>query len=228
VLASLELEPDEGWYAGSALSNAWLLGQRGGSAHLIEAYEWDPETRAILAGAAAARAEGPPLAVAMRGEPVHFDGESHVAERLGDWERRDVVLLDPFGLWVHGKHAFRRARYRRIVDALVARAGQGPVLIWFWTWGRSFNAAEADLTDREGGQVEDGYRALRASLRTIGRRMLTVQWRWDLQFAMWLLVDDEHAAAIAESVQRACQQLLTHLGPVVRCSSLSVHVDHST
>lgn len=210
-----ELRAGDGFYAGSALLVAHAL-RRG--AHAYHGFEWDPATRRILHAALTSLAHKPPeIDVAQAEEPVHFDGESHLAAELINHARNDVVLLDPFGLWHQEKHAFRRERFRRIVEAWCERPE--PPLALFWTWGRALERARADLEGRT--LVEGGYASLAARLQS--RPRIVVRWTWDLAYAMWLLVPESLSRDLRDAVALACEELFTALAPP-GCE-LSVHLE---
>jgi hypothetical protein len=192
------LDARAGWYAGSALLSARETDR-------YEGFEWDPATRRILAAVLASSRAVVPHA----GEPDPFDGESYVAEHIGGWSERDVVLLDPFGLWLHDKHAFRRARYRRILSTWCL-GDRAPVVALFWTWGRALDAAAHDLDGSAPGP-EDGYRALAELLH--GRERVVVRWRWELAYAMWLLCPEALCAELREALARECGALFDALAP---------------
>lgn len=193
--AQRKAEAHDGWYAGSAV----LLNHA--SEHRYEGYEWDPATRRILYAVL-------PHATLLGDNETHFDGESHIAEHITQWSSRDVVLLDPFGLWRHDKHAFRRARYRRILSAW-SEHDEAPVLLLFWTWGRSSDDAS----------VENGYHALSALVP----RRVVIRWRWDLSYAMWVLCPDALTGEIQTELERECRALFDALAP--RDARLSISVE---
>lgn len=119
-------------YAGSALLNSWMLAQHHG-AHRYEAYEWDPQTRAILRGVV-----GDDRVLGGTGDE-RFDGETHIADRLSGWNHRDVVFMDPFAIWDRDRHAERRARYDRIF-ARLAEHDDPPVWLIYFTWRHALAA----------------------------------------------------------------------------------------
>jgi 23S rRNA A2030 N6-methylase RlmJ len=212
-LDALGLEGDERrhWYAGSSLLTASALRQASPSAadSSHDAYEWDPRTRQLLV--AAQQAAGLPAArVPRRGEDERFDGETHIADRIDDWDRRDVLLLDPFGLWIHAKHAERRARYKRIVEGMARRGDDAPCMLMFWTWGGAHDLARMDLKG-DGARVQDGYQPLAAILRGAGHHPIVVSWRTELAFAMWVIVPPALRASLRDELHDACSQLLDAL-----------------
>jgi hypothetical protein len=189
VLSRLEVDPEQ-WYAGSAL----LIAEAAPGVTSHEAYEWDPATRSILRASAAAGHY--PIEIVDPGD--HFDGETHVAESISQWGSRDLVLLDPFGLWRHLRHDERRARYRRILEA----RRDCPMAIFF-TWGQDARGEAVDCEAEIASNIvtvghladaapddetrratpHDGYGALRALLSD---PVLRVRWRSDLRCAMWI------------------------------------------
>lgn len=186
ALSIWRLPTDGSWYAGSAAVNATRLAHHPG-AHRYEGYEWAPDTRAI---ARQALEEGFESSLPLRlpdGPPPlsRFEGESHIAGELAHWSERDVVLLDPFGLWRRRKLAERRRRYARIVDAHV-RAQAPPPLAWFFVWSHE-EAGDSDMNGRS-TPVADGYQELLSRLVAADRRPIVLRWRWDLVCAMWLIV----------------------------------------
>jgi len=207
---ALGLEGDErrDWYAGSSLLNAWALHDAtpsgGDSSHA--AYEWDPRTRQLLVAAQHA-ADLPTAQVPRRGEDERFDGETYIADRIDDWDRRDVVLLDPFGLWIHAKHAERRARYKRIVQGMARRGNDAPSMLMFWTWGGAHDLARKDLKGA-GSHVPDGYQPLASILRSAGHHPIVVSWRTELSFAMWVIVPPALRVSLRDELREACSQLL--------------------
>lgn len=109
------------WYAGSALINAWKLADHPGS-HTLDCYEWDPGTRPALRRALAAAQLPPRISwevLAHGDETREFDGESYVEREIGNWGRRDLILLDPFAMWVSPKDQHRRDLYGRIFEIKV-------------------------------------------------------------------------------------------------------------
>src|SRR5690606_37131239 len=115
-----------------------------------------------------------------------------------DWGPRDLVLLDPFGLWRQARHHVRRARYHRILTARRA----GPLEIFF-TWGQDARGEAADLEAERASDIvtfgdlaeappddetrratpPDGYGAMRA---LIDEPVVRVRWRADLRCAIWI------------------------------------------
>ena len=220
ALRRLGVEPGAqlDWYVGSACANALRLGDRDG--HSYEGYEWAPETRAILAAALEAMDLGQlpvslPGALPGGGQPgLRFEGERHVAEQLPGWGPRDVILLDPFGLWRRPKLAPRRARYRRLLDAWIARGEAAPPLSWYFTWSHE-ETANSEIQG-QADAVSDGYQALLQRLRDAGRAPLQVRWRWEQTCAMWLLVTDELRQPLTERLDAALGALAEQM---TRCGS---------
>jgi hypothetical protein len=190
------LDAGKGWYAGSALLVARLLARAG--IHRYEGYEWFPATRRVLASVLR---EGAALDanVPLAGEDARFDGESHLAMRMASFGLEDVVLLDPFGLWLREKHAFRRARYRRILEAFDALAGRAPPLVAYFTFGRSRGASS------------EGPSALAPQIAT--RRRVVVTWRWELSSCMWLIVPAPLAEPLARHLDDHLRRLFAALAP---------------
>ena len=202
-----------GWYVGSAVMNAHRLAAAPGK-HLIELYEMSPATRSILRtvlaalGYSASEVESRVLPEADGARP--FDGEQYIANNIGRWDSRDLVLLDPFAMWRQSHHQAQRDRYGRIVDAVIAQGQQSPLLVLFWTWGRAFPVAEGDLRDTN-RRVSNGYQDLLDRLLQAGRNLISVVWRWGLQFAMWVLVPDSQQHALAAALRQRCGELNDHL-----------------
>ena len=206
-MAAWDLPDDGSWYAGSAALNATRLAAAPGE-HRYEGYEWAPDTRAI-ARAALAEATGD-LPVHLPGDDRpngRFDGEMHIARSLPTWDRRDVVLLDPFGIWRRPKPAERRRRYRAIVEAYLARGSDAPPLCWFFVWSRD-DGGVADRSGTSPGRA-DGYRALRARLLEGGRTPIEIRWRWDLSCAMWVLVPSALRRTLRDALQDHLDEVAT-------------------
>jgi hypothetical protein len=201
------------WYAGSALINACTLAESPSNGHLMELYEWMPETRQILRSviaAASPNAEHRWCVCWPQDDRREFDGEKYIAENIGHWGKRDVVFLDPFAMWRQPSDRAKRNRYGVIVDALVRRGPDTPSLILFWTWGRAFPIADGDL-DGTAVPVRNGYSELRSNLHKAGLHFVVVKWRWGLQFAMWVLVPSAQVAALREELDNHCHLLSDHL-----------------
>ena len=201
------------WYAGSAVLNAQRL-TAGPWKHLIEFYEMRPDTRSILRtvlaalGLSASRVESRVLPAVEDGRL--FDGERYVETNIGRWDSRDLVLLDPFAMWRQARHQTQRDRYGRIVDTVITKGQESPLLVLFWTWGRAFPAADGDLQDTN-PRVSNGYQDLRARLLQAGRYLISIVWRWDLQFAMWVLVPDSQRHRLTAALRQRCHEVRDHL-----------------
>jgi hypothetical protein len=128
-----------------------------------------------------------------------FDGQLHIENFVAKWDSQDLVLLDPFAIWRQNCYQPRRNRYRRIVEQLIARGQESPLLLLFWTWGNDFPGAVGDL-DGTKKPVRDGYQELRCLLHQAKRHFIRVTWRWRFQFAMWVLVPDSHLEALAAAL----------------------------
>jgi hypothetical protein len=200
ALAALQL--DRSWYAGSALLAARTLAAHGHQ-HTHEVWEWDPETRRILASVLAhAGVDSTVVDGGSIGNTDRVDGESAIADALPQWGRRDVVWLDPFGLWRRPKLANRRARYRRIFERLAVHPDP-PALAMFFTWSRD-EAAEAN-THAAGPPLRDGYAELAGLARA--RTGFIVRWNWDISCAMWLLVPSALCGALHDALADALAPL---------------------
>jgi len=216
-------------YAGSSL----LLDEAAPGALRHDAYEWDPQTRSILRGVARATGRSTWFVPGADGERV--DGESQLARRVGQWDTRDLLVLDPFGLWRHPKHAFRRARYRTLIERWAALR-QRPCLFVFFTWGQDAVGEGRDLAhDRalfgrtwgpvepahavpHGPAVSDGYRSLRA----LAVPLLRLRWRWDLRCVLWLSVPEEHLEPLRRAVALELDALFGTLAPEEAWAELSM------
>lgn len=202
-----------GWYAGSALINAYTLAESHGDSHELELYELLPETRQILRSVlTAAMPEGHQfwsvLPKEERGEK--FDGEAHIACKIKDWGKQNLVLLDPFAMWRARRDQDKRDRYGAIIDGLVGRRPDAPCIILFWTWGRAFPVAHADLHGTA-KSVKNGYAELRAKLHEGGFDFVLIKWLWGLQFAMWVVVPAGQLAALRDAIDYHCRLLSDHL-----------------
>ena len=205
-----------GWYAGSAVLNTQRLAAASGQ-HRIELYEREPDTRRILA-LALEKLHADTVEVCVSAEP---DGERYIADNIGQWDSRDLVFLDPFAMWRQECHQAQRDRYQEIMDALTKRAQDSALLALFWTWGRNFPAAEGDLHDTN-DVVRGGYQDLRRLLHGSGRHFIRIAWRWELQFAMWVLVPKSRQCDIATALGRHCRALRNRLQ---RDSDIEVTID---
>jgi 23S rRNA A2030 N6-methylase RlmJ len=202
------------WYTGSAVLNACRLNAAGAGSHLLELYEMAPATRRILRALFATPGlQLSRLDVRILREPEdesHFDGELHIKSNVSAWNSQDLVLLDPFAMWRQDQHQPRRDHYRRIVECLIGRGQDSPLLILFWTWGQALLAADGDLKDTN-TPVRHGYQDLRDRLHCAGRHFIRVTWRWGLQFAMWVLVPDSHLNRLSAALQQRCNDTRDHL-----------------
>lgn len=229
ALARVGADETAGAYAGSSL----LLDEAAPSVSRHEAYEWDPQTRTILREVA--RATGRSTWVIPGADGERVDGESLLARRVGQWDPRDLVLLDPFGLWRHPKHAFRRARYRRFIERWASLRAR-PCLFVFFTWGqdavgegrdlahdrglfgRSWGPVEPARAAPHGPAVSDGYRSLRA----LAAPLLRLRWRWDLRCAVWLSVPEEHLEPLRRALALELDALFGTLAPTEAWAELSM------
>ena len=203
-----------GWYAGSAVLNAHRLAAAPGK-HLIEFYEMYPDTRSILRTVLAAFGLDASCLESRVLPPDGddgrlFDGERYVVTNIGRWNFRDLVLLDPFAMSRQACHQAQRDRYGRIVDTVIAKGQKSPLLVFFWTWGHAFRAADGDLQDTN-PRVPNGYQDLRARLLKAGRYLISITWRWDLQFAMWVLVPDSQRHGLTAALRQRCHEVRDHL-----------------
>lgn len=220
-----------GWYSGSAVLNAWRLGLADAGNHRLELYEQAPATRRILRALFATHGlQLSRLDVRILPEledEAKFDGELHIERNVSAWNSQDLVFLDPFAMWRQDKDQPRRDGYGRIVDCLIDRGQDSPLLILFWTWGCAFPIADGDL-DGTNPRVGNGYQELRDRLHQAGRHYIRVRWRWGLQFAMWVLVSDSHLNALCIALQRQCNDIRDHLlrrGCRERLANVEVIVD---
>jgi hypothetical protein len=203
-----------GWYSGSAVLNAWRLGLADAGNHRLELYEQAPATRRILRALFASPGlQLSRLDVRILPEPEDhraFDGELHIENNISAWSCQDLVLLDPFAMWRQDQDQLRRDHYGRIIDSLVDREKDSPLLILFWTWGRAFPIDDGDL-DGTNSRVGNGYQELRDRLHQAGRHYIRVRWRLGLQFAMWVLVPDSHLNRLSAALQQRCNDIRDHL-----------------
>ncbi|HEV7674981.1 MAG TPA: hypothetical protein VGQ12_10660 [Candidatus Angelobacter sp.] len=216
ILGRLGCWPDVGariqWYAGSAAINASALGNSH-ELYQLDAYEAEPATRRILRSVLAE----PRLSVAKltRVFPLNesddvFDGEAYIAENIAGWNAQDVILLDPFAMWRQPSHQAKRNRYKAIVDGLISCKNDAPLCIIFWTWGRHFPIAMGDLIGIN-TPVQNGYQDLRSILHTVGLKFILVEWRWNLQFAMWIIVPRAQLTSLHQEISIHCSMLTDHL-----------------
>ena len=145
---------------------------------------------------------------------MKFDGEMHIEREIARWGTRDLILLDPFAIWLSPADQARRDRYGRIFDTLIQRGAKAPSLILFWTWGRRHQReAIDDLAGAARDGVENGYHGLRAKLHDAGLAFVRVKWCWKQWFAMWVLVPGLPPVGLTElerELQARCQ-LITAL-----------------
>ncbi|MEM1030646.1 MAG: hypothetical protein AAGN82_09865 [Myxococcota bacterium] len=219
ALARVGTRFEEGDYPGSSV----LLHEATGGAGVHDAYEWDPATRAVLASVAGSAANW-----RVVGAPgVRVDGEGALARRVHAFDVRDLLVLDPFGLWHRPRHAFRRARFRRLFDRR-ARLESRPCVFAFFTWGqheaamRSALGADRCLFVETWGAprawrsprgvdvgVVDGYRTLRA----LAGPLLRLRWHWDLHCVVWLAVPEAHLEPLRRDVANAVTELFRGAAP---------------
>jgi 23S rRNA A2030 N6-methylase RlmJ len=214
VLRVLSCWPDANqpvrWYAGSALINAFALNDYP-DARSLDLYECVPETRRILRSVLVeAKPHFPVTVLPVEEQGQKFDGEEHIRAAVGAWGKRDLILLDPFAMWRRPEHQAQRDRYGAIVDGLIARPNEAPSLILFWTWGQSFPSADGDLAGTADA-VRSGYSELRTKLHRAGFHFVIVKWRWELQFAMWVVVPVTHLPAVRHDIDSHCHLLTDHL-----------------
>ena len=207
------------WYAGSALLFEWWRRQQQHSPsdhHYL--YEWHPDTRAVLAATLSHFGQSTTSRLPTTAVNTHivardthgggrFDGESAVAEALHRWPAESVLLLDPFALWRHPKHAERRARFVRIFEAVAARGHHAPAVSLFFAWGKRTSAAA-----RSAAEVSDDYVALREQLRTGPHTLVEMHWCWDLRCGMWWLLPSRYAQPVAAAVNYHVGALLARFG----------------
>jgi hypothetical protein len=201
------------WYSGSAVVNAWCLGNAARGDHLLELYELAPETRAVLRAVFAdpgLRLPRATVRVLPEAEDwLEFDGEAHIERSIASLDSRDVILLDPFAMWRQPGDRKRRNRYPRIFDQLLALP-EPPQLLLFWTWGRAFPVADGDLQGTN-APVTNGYQELRQVLHSGNRHIVRVSWRWGLQFAMWVVLPPSHLEPFALTLRQRCDEIRDHL-----------------
>ena len=201
------------WYAGSALINARRLADHPGS-HTLDLYELKPETRQILRSVLMDMQLPTRLSwnIPSDGdETKDFDGEGYIEREIGRWGSRDLILLDPFALWISQEDQKRRDRYGRFFDALIQRGNDAASLMLFWVWG-SQNQHEAlkdlDSVPRDG--INSGYQGLRSRLHGAGIAFVRVRWCWGQWFAMWIAVPGlsaEHLAELEHEIEAHCRSV---------------------
>lgn len=217
ILGRLGCWPDAGakiqWYAGSAAINALAIGNDSQNLHQFDAYEAEPATRHILRSVLREpRLSTPKLTCVfplIESDNV-FDGEAYVAENIAVWNKQDLILLDPFAMWRQPCHQAKRNQYKAIINGLIRRKNDAPLCIIFWTWGQAFPVAMGDLTGIS-KPVVGGYQDLRRALHAEGRRFIHVEWRWGLQFAMWIVVPLAQLISLHEEISLHCRLLTQHL-----------------
>ena len=201
------------WYAGSATINAFALGNDSQNLHQFEAYEAEPATRHILRALLMDRQLSIPKQTHVLPLAEHdkfFDGEAYVAKNIAGWNPQDLILLDPFAMWRQSSHQVKRDRYRAIISGLIGRHNDAPSCIIFWTWGRAFPIAVGDLTGTS-SPVLNGYQDLRSVLHTAELKFILVEWRWNLQFAMWIIVPTAQLIPLHHEISFHCRMLTDHL-----------------
>jgi hypothetical protein len=201
------------WYAGSALINAATLAEDLHSPNRMELYEYQPDTREILRSALKSALSDEAISLTVFPEEdqgLEFDGEAYVEREIDRWGHQSLLLLDPFAMWRQECDRRKRSRYGAIFDTLIRRGNDAPSLILFWTWGRAFLVADADL-DGTATPVKNGYAELRSKLHRAGFRFVLVKWRWGLQFAMWVVAPLDHLTALRDDIDTHCQLLSSHL-----------------
>ena len=219
--------PGLGWYAGSAVMNTLQLAAGPGH-HLMELYEWAPDTRRVLREVLAdLRPHTPGVEIHVPPDTDDlrlFDGEQFIADQIGHWDSRDLVFLDPFAMWRQPCHQAQRDRYGQIVDAVCELNQESPLLVLFWTWGRAFPAADGDLNDSN-HRIRNGYQDLRCRLHKAGRHFIRILWRWQLQFAMWVLVPDSQQRELVNALRQHCSNVRAHLGDLRLYPEVEVAID---
>ena len=217
VLGRLDCWPAAGastqWYAGSAAINAFALGTDGHNRHQFDLYEAEPATRHILRTVLMNPKFSIPKQIRVLPITEHdkvFDGEAYIAEHIAGWNTQDAILLDPFAMWRQPVHQVKRDRYRSIINGLIRRYNEAPACIIFWTWGRAFAVAEGDLIGTS-SPVLNGYQDLRGALHTAGFKFILVEWRWNLQFAMWIIVPAAQLIPLHHEISFHCRMLTDHL-----------------
>jgi hypothetical protein len=201
------------WYAGSALINAFGLAGSPPSSHVLDLYEWEPQTRQILKSVLTDVGVDKHLNICVPSaekEDDVFDGEAYIETQISRWGTQNVILLDPFAMWRQPQQQRQRDRYGVIIDGLIRHGPYAPSLVLFWTWGRAFPIAEGDLNGTI-EPVKNGYQDLRGKLHRAGFQFIEVKWRWGLQFAMWVVAPGEHLAALRKSIDIGCRALSDHL-----------------
>ncbi len=199
------------WYVGSALINAQRLADDPGS-HTLDLYELLPETRKSLRCALTDMQLPTELSWDVLSDKdgiKDFDGEAYIAREMGKWGGRDLILLDPFAMWISRddkKQRDQRDRYGRIFDALVQCRSEAVSLILFWTWGSRHQAeAKNDLDNMARAGVNCGYQELRSKLHGAGLEFVRIKWCWGQWFAMWVIMPSlshEHLTQLECELQK--------------------------
>ena len=203
------------WYSGSAVVNAWQLASTKGGKHLLQLYELEPDTRAILRAVfAAPKTSGASSRFQILPDPDNggnFDGELHIENNVLNWDSQDLILLDPFAMWRQDEHQQQRDRYRRILEQVIGRGKDSPLLILFWVWGQRHHQWAVGDLQGTAVPVLNGYAELRALLHQANRQFIRVVWCWGQQFAIWIIVPDSHLNALCAALQQRCDELRDHL-----------------
>ena len=201
------------WYAGSALINARRLADHPGS-HTLDLYELKPETRQILRFVLMNMQLPTRLSrnvLSDGDETKDFDGEGYIDREIGKWGSRDLILLDPFGLWLSPEDQKRRDRYGRIFDALIQRGNDAASLMLFWVWGsQNKHEATKDLNNVSRDGISCGYDGLRSKLHEAGLAFVRVRWCWEQWFAMWIVLpslSDEHLVELEREIETHCRSV---------------------
>ena len=220
------------WYAGSALTNARKLADHPGS-HTLDLYELKPKTRQILRGALMDLQLPARLSwnvLSGEDETKDFDGEGYIGQEIGKWGVQDLILLDPFALWVNPGDQKRRDGYGRIFDALVQRGSDAASLMLFWAWGsQNEHEAKKDLDNVPRDGISCGYHGLRSKLHGAGLPFVRVRWFWEQWFSMWIVVpglSGEHLSELEREIQGDCRvvtALWNRCGH--KCPELEVKID---
>ncbi len=195
------------WYAGSALLCQWWRQQHPSLQSTHQLYEWHPDTRAVLAGTLAQLypelADRTQLVFQDTHGAGRFDGESHIAAALPNWPTNSVLLLDPFALWQHPKHAERRQRFVRIFEGLRAAGSSAPAVSLFFAWSSS---RQGDALDGPANRSPH-YQQLRQLALQGSHALLEIHWQWDLHCSMWWLLPQHEPEMAARVTQQIGEQL---------------------
>jgi len=230
--APQNVEQHAEWYAGSALINARRLADHPAT-HTLDLYELNPETRQILRSVLMDLQLPTRLSwhVLSDGDDAkELDGEAYIEREIGKWGARDLILLDPFAMWLSAEDQKRRARYGRILDAVVQHGGDAASLVLFWVWGsRHQNEAGKDLSNKARDGIDFGYHGLRSKLHGAGLEFVQVKWCWGQWFAMWIVLprlSADYLAELEHELQVHCRfvtALWKRCGH--KCPKLEVKVD---